>query len=131
MDSYEILYSVEPIANGNYNIRDRSNAARLACLAQDNYALAGLEPGDEFYFAVRIRDKNGNYSELSNEIFASTGIAEIEDFIAYGRDEKIMLSWEASCDTTFYGFNIYLCQLVDVKRQKLACIVNQIDFVTV
>ena len=107
MGSYEILYSTEPIASGVYSIRDKSNYAKLACLAQDNFTFTGLEPGDEFYFAVRILDKNGNYSELSNEVFGSTGIAEIGNFIAYGRDEKINLTWKATCDTTFSGFNLY------------------------
>jgi FlgD Ig-like domain/Fibronectin type III domain len=107
MDSYEILYSTEPIANGNYSIRDRSNSGRLACLAQDNYTLAGLEPGDQFYFAVRIRDKNNNYSELSNEVFGTAGPVVINNFAAYGRDQFIKLQWLANCDTTFSGFNVY------------------------
>ncbi|MDO9578336.1 MAG: FlgD immunoglobulin-like domain containing protein [Candidatus Cloacimonadales bacterium] len=107
MDSYEILYSIEPIANGNFTIRDRNNNGRLACLAQDNYTLGGLEPGDQYYFAVRIRDKNGNYSELSNEVLGTAGPVIINNFAAYGRDEQINLSWQSGCDTTFSGFNIY------------------------
>jgi len=107
MESYEILYSSEPIANGNYAIRDRANYQRLACLAQNTYKLTNLQPGDQFYFAVRIRDKNGNYSAISNEVFGTTGPASVDNFICYGRDEHILLEWEASSNAPFDGFNIY------------------------
>jgi len=107
MDSYEILYSSEPIASGNYDIRDRVNYQRLACLAQNTYKLTDLQPGDQFYFAVRIRDKNGNYSAISNEVFSTAGPASVDNFICYGRDEHILMEWEASSNDPFDGFNIY------------------------
>jgi len=107
MDSYEILFSTEPIANGNYSVIDRTNLSRLACLAQNNYTFHGLSPGDQLYFAVRIRDKNNNYSELSNEVFGTAGPVKVYDLEAYGRDEEIHLTWKEDCDTTFYGFNVY------------------------
>ncbi|MCK5052112.1 MAG: T9SS type A sorting domain-containing protein [Candidatus Cloacimonetes bacterium] len=107
MNTYQILYSTEPISNGGYSIRDKSNYGRLACLAQDSYTLSGLSPGDHYYFAVRILDKNGNESTLSNEVLGIAGPAVIDDFICYGRDEYINLEWEASAAGGYSGFNIY------------------------
>jgi len=107
MDTYQVLYSSEPISNGGYSIRDKNNYEKLACLAQDSYTLSGLSPGDEYYFAVRIKDKNGNESELSNEVLGTVGPASVSDFICYGRDEYINLEWEASAANAYSGFNIY------------------------
>jgi len=107
MDTYEILFSTEPISSGGYSIRDKNNYNRLACLAQDSYTLNGLSPGEGYYFAVKILDKNGNESELSNEVFGTTGPAAVDNFISYGRDEYINLEWEASAAGDFSGFNIY------------------------
>jgi len=107
MDTYQVLYSTEPISTGGYAIIDKSNYSRLACLAQNNYTLYGLAPGDSYYFAVKILDKNGNESELSNEIYATAGPASIINFIGYGRDEFINLEWKATAVSAYSGFNIY------------------------
>jgi len=107
MESYEILYSTQPIAMGNHETRDLNDYSRLACLAQDNYTLGGLESGDQFYFAIRMRDKNGNYSEISNEVVGTAGPVIIYSFAAFGRDEQINLTWSSSSDVDFSGFNIY------------------------
>ena len=107
MDTYQIFYSTEPISNGGYSIRDKNNYNRLACLAQNSYTLNGLSPGEGYYFAVKIMDKNGNESELSNEVFGTTGPAAVDNFISYGRDEFINLEWEATAAGNFSGFNIY------------------------
>jgi hypothetical protein len=107
MDTYQILYSIEPISNGGYSIIDKDNFGKLACLAHDSYTLNELSPEEGYYFAVKIKDKNGNESELSNEVFGTAGPAVINDFISYGRDEYISLEWEASAAGTFSGFYIY------------------------
>ena len=107
MDTYEILYSTQPISNGGYSIKDKSNFGKLACLAQNSYTLGGLSPGNGYYFAVRILDKNGNESELSSEVFGTAGPAAIDNLISYGRDEYINLEWEASASNSYSGFNIY------------------------
>lgn len=107
MESYEILHSTEPISNNNYSIIDRDNVQQLACLAHDNYHYYGLTPGEERYFAVRIRDKNGNYSEISNEVIGTGGPTAIDGFAAYGRDTNNEIYWESSSNTAFSGFNIY------------------------
>ena len=107
MSTYQILYSTEPIANGGYSIVDKSNYGKLACLAQNYYTLGGLAPGEEYYFAVKILDKNGNESDLSNEVSGTSGPAIVDDFICYGRDGQINLEWEATATSEFSGFNIY------------------------
>ncbi|MCF7794702.1 MAG: T9SS type A sorting domain-containing protein [Candidatus Cloacimonetes bacterium] len=107
MDSYEILYSTEPIGNGNYSILNRTNTANLACLAQSEFYFNNVQPGDEYYFAVRIKDKNNNISDLSNEVMATAGPTLVFDFEAYGRDEKILMEWKANTNTAFSGYNIY------------------------
>lgn len=107
METYEVLYSNEPIANGGYFIADKNNFGKLACLSQNYFVLGGLIPGEQYYFAVRIVDKNGNGSTLSNEVVGTSGPAVVEDFISYGRDEYIKLAWEASAASDYSGFNIY------------------------
>lgn len=107
MYSYQILYSQFPISSGNYQIIDRSINSRLACLAQDNFTLYNLQPGELYFFAVRILDKNGNFSELSNEEFGITGPAAISDFAAFGRPQKIKLEWKVSSSSEYPGLNIY------------------------
>jgi len=107
METYEVLYSTEPISNGNYSIADKNNYGKLACLAQNFYSLGGLVPGEQYYFAVRIVDKNGNESSLSNEVVGFTGPADVDYLISYGRDDLIKLDWEATAAAEFSGFNIY------------------------
>jgi len=107
MDTYQVLYSTEPISNGGYSTIDRSNYSRLACLAQNYYSLYNISAGESYYFAVKILDKNGNESELSNEVFATAGPASINNFISYGRDEYINLNWKATAAGAYSGFNVY------------------------
>jgi len=107
LDTYQILYSTEPLSAGGYSIIDKSNYSRLACLAQSNYTLTGLSSGEEYYFAIKILDKNGNESDLSNEVSAVAGPASINNFISYGRDESINLEWRATAASSYSGFNLY------------------------
>ncbi len=105
--SYEILYSTEPIENGNYQIIDRSNDIHLASLATTSRTFYGLTPNTDYYFKIRIKDKNDNYSDLSNEITAHTGSADITFFKAVGDSTFIKLNWHASVQDNCYGFNVF------------------------
>ena len=107
MDSYEIFFAPEPIGNNNYVIRDKSNDATLACLAETRHTIVGLEAGEDYYFKIRIRDKNGNYSELSEEVMGITGPAKITDLETYGRDGYIDISWFVPFQYSCQGFNVY------------------------
>ena len=107
MDTYNILYSTQPISAGGYSVLDKNNYEKLSCLSQHSYTLGGLSPGDEYYFAIKILDKNGNESELSNEVMGTAGPAVINGLISYGRDEYINLEWEVSAADVYSGLNIY------------------------
>ncbi len=105
--SYEILYADEPIGDDNFIIRDRENDATLACLAETDHTIDGLEAGQEYFFKIRIRDKNGNYSELSEEITGFTGPAVISNLKTYGRDGYVDISWDVPTQSGCEGFNVY------------------------
>jgi len=107
LDSYEILYAAEPIGDDNFTIRDKSDDTTLACLAETNHTIGGLEQGQEYYFKIRIRDKNGNYSELSDEISSSTGPAIMSNLETYGRDGYVDVSWDVPTQNGCVGFNVY------------------------
>jgi len=107
MESYEILYANEPLGEDNFTIRDKENDATLACLAETNHTIDGLVAGQEYYFKIRIRDKNGNYSELSDEISSSTGPAIMSNLKTYGRDGSVDVSWDVPTQNGCEGFNVY------------------------
>ena len=107
IDSYEILFAEEPIGEDNFTIRDRTNDGTLATLAEDQHSIAGLEQGQDYYFQLRIRDKNGNYSDVTEEIIGITGPAIMSNFTAYGRDNSVDLGWYVPEQNNCLGFNIY------------------------
>jgi len=107
MDSYEILFATEPITQGNYTVFDRSNDAKLATLAETFHTVGGLNSGQDYYFQIGIRDKNGNYSPLSNEISVFTGPAKITNLKTIGRDGFVDISWSVPFQNSCIGFNIY------------------------
>ncbi len=107
METYEILYSTEPIGNGNYDIIDKNDFQPLSCLAQNSYQLNGLVAGESYYFAVRIKDKQENLSDLSNEVMGIAGPAQLSDLYCVGKDEEVQLNWLSTSNNIFSGFNIY------------------------
>ena len=66
-----------------------------------------MQPANNYYFKIRIKDKNGNYSELSNQIVAFTGAANVTNFKAIGDSTFIKLMWDANYQNNCNGFNIY------------------------
>ncbi len=107
IQTYEILYSQLPLSAGNYQIIDSSNFSKLSCLAQKSFTLSNLQEDEVYFFAVRLKDKNGNVSELSNEIFAITGPVSVNSFIAFGGNDRVFLEWNSSSNTDFSGFNLF------------------------
>ncbi len=105
--SYEILLSDEPIENGNYQIIDRTDDYRLASLATYSKTFYGLQPNTTYYFKIRIKDKNNNFSNLTQEVEAFTGCANISEFSARGDSTYIELNWQAFSQNTCNGFNVY------------------------
>ena len=106
-DSYEILYSTTPIGDGNYQIFDRSNSAFLASQACESIDVVGLSASYNYYFKIRARDKNGNLSDVSNEVISAPAATSITGFSAYGLDSTVRLSWGTNPATGFLGFNVY------------------------
>jgi flagellar hook assembly protein FlgD len=78
----------------------------LASLATTSRIFYGLTPGQNYYFKIRIKDKNGNYSDLTQEVSAYTGSATVTNFKAIGDSTFIKLSWNANYQHNCNGFNI-------------------------
>jgi hypothetical protein len=105
--SYEILIADEPIGANNYEILSRETHQNLASQAQETIMITGLDANQKYYFQIRGRDYNGNYSDLSEEIMGMTTPAIVTQFRAVGRDEKSSLSWRVNNQSGNEGFNVY------------------------
>jgi len=106
-ESYEVLFSTQPIDNGGYSIHNKANNTFLACSSHLTTIVSALSSNQTYYFKVRGKDKNGNYSELSNEVTGSTGAANVTNFRALGNDNRVFLSWTAQYQSNNQGFSIY------------------------
>ena len=106
-DSYEILYATEPIGEDNYQIFDRSNSAILASLACTSVNVTGLNSNYNYYFKIRARDKNGNYSDPSYEVTTVPAPANITTFTAHGMTNSVRLYWTVGTSSNLQGFNVY------------------------
>jgi hypothetical protein len=107
--TYEILYATEPIDldDPNYSIFDRSNVSTLAGQAFTTATVTGLAPETQYFFRVRAKDYNDNYSEVSNEISRYTGSATIANLSAHGRDGYVDIQWLAQFQNNNQGFNVH------------------------
>jgi len=105
-DSYEILYYTSPI-DSIFNIYNRSNDSFLASPGCEQINLSGLQSNTVYYFKIRAVDKNGNRSELSNQVMAITGPSKINNFRAIGRDSFVQLKWVQQNQSGNLGFNVY------------------------
>lgn len=106
-DSYEILYSTEPISDTNYQVFNRSNAAVLASPDCENVNVTGLNNANQYYFRIRAKDKNGNLSALSNEVTSIPAPAYVYNLVAQGMDGRVRLYWAVAGQTNNQGFSIY------------------------
>ncbi|MCF7913000.1 MAG: T9SS type A sorting domain-containing protein [Candidatus Cloacimonetes bacterium] len=106
-DTYEVLYSQEPIANGNYEIWDRGNDADFNNAAGTWTVITGLDYNSEYFFQMRVLDANGNYSELSNEVSCLTAPARLRYEKAVARDGYANFSFNAYRQEENAGFLIY------------------------
>ncbi len=106
-DTFEILYSTEPIENGNYSVINRDNVNYLACMATESYKVTNLTPNTTYYFQMRAVDKNGNTSALTEELtgFSSPNIVDDFEFIA--GDNQVYLTWVAEMQTELLGFQVF------------------------
>jgi len=106
-DTYEILYSTQPIGSGHANTFNRINNTYLASPYCEQINVTGLSNGTLYYFAIRAKDKNGNTSPISNEISATTSPANITNFTAVGLDDSVYLKWNVANQNNNQGFSIY------------------------
>lgn len=106
-DSYEILYATEPIEDSNYQIFDRDNSSKLASQATERVEVTGLDNGEIYFFKIRARDKNGNYSQLSAEVTTAPAPANVTSFTAHGMNESVRLYWTVSTQSGLEGFRVY------------------------
>ncbi len=106
-DSYEILYAPEPIGEANYQLFDRTNASFLASPDCETIMISNLVNSNQYYFKIRARDKNGNVSDLSNEVNTILAPANITSLTAHGMDDTVRLYWQVGGQTNNQGFSVY------------------------
>ncbi|MHA1717943.1 MAG: fibronectin type III domain-containing protein [Promethearchaeota archaeon] len=80
ISSYVVKYSTEPITDENFDSATNFNTFRwLTPLGpgEDEYVnVTGLNPNTHYYFAIKSIDEEGDYSEISNIINATTSVAD-------------------------------------------------------
>ncbi len=108
-ETYEILFSTEPInlVDPNYSIRNRNNISTLAGQAYTRATVTGLQADTQYFFMIRAKDYNGNYSNVSNEVSRYTGSATIANLSAHGRDGYVDVRWLAQYQNNNQGFNVW------------------------
>ncbi|HHE39112.1 MAG TPA: hypothetical protein ENL20_11170 [Candidatus Cloacimonetes bacterium] len=106
-ETYEVLYGTEPIGGGNYEIFSRADDELLASQREEGISIADLELNQVYYFKIRAKDYNDNYSDLSEEISGITGPAIISNLLAIGEDASSILMWTADIQVDNQGFNVY------------------------
>ncbi len=106
-DTYEVLFATEPIGFDNFAIFNRSNSSLLASQASEAVTVTGLNNANHYYFRLRAKDKNGNYSEMSNQVDTILAPANITTFTAHGMDSSVRLYWQVGGQTNNQGFSVY------------------------
>jgi hypothetical protein len=105
--SYEVLYATEPITIGNFQIFDRSNNAYLASQGCEGITVTGLNNANQYYFKLRAVDKNGVYSNTTNEVTTILAPANVTYYTAHGMDASVRLYWQVGGQTNNQGFKVY------------------------
>ncbi|MDY0336764.1 MAG: T9SS type A sorting domain-containing protein [Candidatus Cloacimonadaceae bacterium] len=106
-DSYEILYATSPVTEDNFQIYDRGNNAYLASLGCSRINVTGLSNTSNYFFKIRARDKNGNYSDLSDEVTTAPAPANVTNFTAHGMSNGVRIFWTVGGQSGLQGFKIH------------------------
>lgn len=71
---YIIAYSKAEITEGNFESAQyvESPPAPKEPLSADSFTVSGLEPNTKYYFAIKIQNNTGGFSEISNVVSAIT-----------------------------------------------------------
>ena len=77
--AYDIRYSQAPISDANFELANRvpDVPEPQAAGFQESVMVGGLVPNTTYYFALKVADNVGNYSELSNVVLARTSAGTI------------------------------------------------------
>ncbi len=106
-ETYQILYSTEPITGLNYSIFDRNNNSDLADQKTNQINVTGLTPDTDYYFQIRAKDYSGNYSEVHEEITAYTTPFKVISITTTADDPYIEVEWK-----TMYESNLSLYKVL-------------------
>jgi hypothetical protein len=109
-DTYEILYSTQPIDNGGYSVYSRTNQVYLSSPHCEAIDVTGLANSTQYYFKIRAKDKNGNYSTMSNQVIGYTIPVKITNYKAIGQDLQVTLKWNVVNQQNNQGFKVYRSQ---------------------
>jgi len=108
--TYEVLYSTTPNSDAP-SIRNLTDEQRLASARTSLYSLNELTTGETYYVSIRAIDRNGNISELSPELSATLGLADIyydETTEILSLDANVTLKWAgANQREDMLGYNVY------------------------
>jgi len=118
-DSYEIGYAQEPISADNWD--DALKAPEPPACAEpgigQQISLSSLQSEEEYWICLRSRDSEGNWSDLSNVVSATTKsidtippvapVAPRVAFPATAGEDRLHISWLASIDPEVMGYHLY------------------------
>jgi len=122
-DTYEVLIATEPIGESNYQVFGRNDNEYLASQDCEGITITDLAQGAQYYFQVRARDKNGNYSTLSNQ--ADVVLDEqlpvvLSNFTVTNTSlNQVRLNWVTQSETDMLGFRIFRSQVLDPAQALL------------
>jgi hypothetical protein len=119
-DSYEILYSTEPNVSEDAEFFDEKDIPVLACQAYKTAPTPTMPDNKQYYFKVRARDLNGNYSDLSNEATRYCGEVNLVNFTALGCSDKVELEWKVISQQDVQGFRIWRKLVEDLEFEIIA-----------
>lgn len=76
-DAYDLRVSTAPISEGSFASATPLTPPAVAVAGTpQSYVVTGLNPGVTYWFAIRARDENGNWSPLSNVRAATTAASD-------------------------------------------------------
>ncbi len=105
-ESYQILYSTEPITGLNYQVFDRTNNSLLADQKTSQINVTGLTPDTDYYFQIRAKDYSGNYSATHDEITAYTTPFKVNSIITKADDPYIMVEWKTTNESNLMYYQV-------------------------
>ena len=108
--TYEILYSLNPISQGQYSVLNRDSIDKLAFPIIDYAAMPNLELNQTYHIAMRTVDYNGNVSPLSEEIVYTTLPITTTGFDIFADNSNIQIEWTMNQQQNCAGFEIYRSQ---------------------